>query len=120
MVASIVVIINVTRHAFSQVYHVVFRVQIDVLAFYRPPETLNPNIIKTARFAIHTDLDSVSFTDLVPLFARIVTTLIRVYYLGSTVSSHRCIENLYRILSIKGIIKSPAYYVPTINIYNGI
>ena len=113
MVAPVVVIINVVHHAFSQAYCVVLRVQIDVLAFYRPPKTLNPNVIKTARFAIHTDSDSVPIAGLMPLLARILTALIRVYYLGSATSSHRCIENLYRIRSIKGVLKPPAYY----NIY---
>lgn len=76
MVAPGVVKINVVRHAFPQVYCAVLRVQIDVFAFYRPPKALNPNIVKTARLAIHTDFDSIPIAGLVPLLARILTALI--------------------------------------------
>ena len=62
-----------------------------------PPETLNPDVVLASAPAIHTDLYTVSFYRIYPVWRRVLAALVRIYYFRSTVFGYTLIQEFRTI-----------------------
>ena len=75
---------EVSRKVLAAVGYVGVILQIDFFIFYRPPKSLDHNIVKRTPSTVHTDLKRVSFKRCDELVTRILRPLIRIEDSGTS------------------------------------